>query len=103
MDGLYIMENPIQMDDLGGKPTILRNIHINLSSFSYHFNICKNSTSQPAVTNICWVSQADLNQGVMASTSDFFRTQKWDPRVVVSIVDVHPFFPSMFFWRLAKY
>ena len=28
MDGLYIVENVIQMDDLGGKPTIFGNTHM---------------------------------------------------------------------------
>ena len=27
-NGLFIMENPINMDDLGGKPTIFGNIHL---------------------------------------------------------------------------
>ena len=34
---VYFMENPIKMDDLGGKPTIFGNRHIFREGDSYKF------------------------------------------------------------------
>ena len=42
-NGWIIMQNPIKMDDLGGKPTIFGNIHIFVISLSHHPYFCSAS------------------------------------------------------------
>ena len=39
-NGWFIMENPIKMDDLGGKPTIFGNIHIETYKCGGFFGCC---------------------------------------------------------------
>ena len=34
-NGWFLMENPIKMDDLGGKPTIFGNTHMSILKFIF--------------------------------------------------------------------
>ena len=83
MDG-FIIENPMKMDDLGGKPTIFGNIHFLEVAFIFSPQVFFSSPqsalwiSRPISFLIAWTVQEDP-QGAIPAGPTYARVGTYDP------------------------